>query len=894
MSVIENMQKMLRLLYETQDTEWIAKHGKELNTIEFGQTFKEYKAAADYTYNLLKEEGFDAEIITFPADGKTTYMDMRTPMAWEASVGRLTVTKSSVPFAEPVVADYEKHPFHLIKHSTATPAGGVRVKLVTEAQVYAGEDCRGAMVLLNADTPPRPYAISPLLDLGAMGFVSDYIRAAADTPDAVQWVNAGTDDTSHWHVQADDRDFIGFSISPRVGRKLRQAAESGAVEVLVESDGRRYEGEIYGVTALIPGKKKQELWLMAHLYEPFIADNAVSVTMTIGTVKQLLKLIQEGKLPPLTYSIRLVFAMESYGYTAMAAHFGGALHNQVIGGLNIDTPPVQTIDTDFKTDLVPYATPFFGNYIYRLAAKAFEKEFPHNEKFVSWVYNYGDDCMVGDSTIGVPSIYVEHCECYYWHNSIQSNDVLCEEKLHRVQSFTTLWAAQMVLLNEENLPEMVKASAELAKERLAFEMTKGEQYPNQQDRMAYFMAGEQAQLKSFKKIADVPEIDEAITSLQVPELPNEIQELRWLTYAKGIVGTRSIIGFPHDLIKLPKEKRRILPNDVMYGPLGMILSAMDGKRNLAELIQGALWESGQPITEKNVKTQVDAVMFLADSGYLSVINENDITKEQIKDTLQALGIEKNDILLVHSSQSGCGHIKGGAETVIEAFYETVGENGGMLMPTFTRPYVAFEGAVNKARNYRPFSPDNIDNIWVGTMPKVLLKKFNAKRSAHCSHSWAGLGKKAEESVMAQGLLDPPASETSPMAKALAMGGKVVFFGCGLGSNTFVHHVEHLAQSAFLENAIVKVEDASGKQHTEVIHNHVPGCRDFYEPVGIQAKFYQRAIAKGLEIRKAKLGLGTVSCIDLKQLYEIGMELFREDPNVTLCDRPECPFCKKYR
>lgn len=892
--IIEKMQKMLRLLYGTQDTEWIANHGKELNTIEFGQTFKEYKAAADYTYNLLKEEGYDAEIITFPADGKTTYMDMRTPMAWEASLGRLTVVKSAVPFKEPVVADYEKHPFHLIKHSTATPAGGVRVKLVTEAQVYAGEDCRGAMVLLNADTPPRPYAISPLLDLGAMGFVSDYIRAAADTPDKVQWVNAGTDDASHWHVQADDRDFVGFSISPRVGRQLRQAAESGAVEVLVESDGRRYEGEIYGVTALIPGKKKQELWLMAHLYEPFIADNAVSVTMTIGMVKQLLQLIKEGKLPPLEYSIRLVFAMESYGYTAMAAHFGGALHNQVIGGLNIDTPPVQTIDTDFKTDLVPYATPFFGNYLYRLAAKAFEKEFPHNEKFVSWVYNYGDDCMVGDSTIGVPSIYVEHCESYYWHNSIQSNDVLCEEKLHRVQSFVTLWAAQMALLNEENLPEMVKAAAELAKERLAEEMEKGVNMPNQKDRIAVFVAGEQAQLTSFKKIADVPEINEAVESLQVPELPNETQELRWLTYAKGIVGTRSTIGFPHDLIKLPKEKRRILPNDVMYGPLGMILSAMDGKKNLAELIQSALWESNQLITEKNVKTYVDAVMFLADSGYLSVVNRNDITKDRIKETLAALGIEKDDVLLVHSSQSGCGHITGGAETIIQALYETVGENGGVLLPTLTRPYVSFEGVVNKGRNYRPFTPENIDNIWVGTVPKTLLKKFDAKRSAHCSHSWAGIGKKAEVCVKEQGLLDAPVSDTSPAAKAWEMGGKVVFFGCGLGSNTFIHFLEYQAKSAFLENAIVKIQDADGKLHTEVIHNHVPGCRDFYEPVGKKAKFYQRAMAKGLEIKEVPLGMGVVSCMDLQQLYDIGMELFREDPNVTLCDNPDCSFCKKYQ
>ena len=50
-------------------------------------------------------------------------------------MGRLTVTKSEIPFDEPVVADYERHPFHLIKGSTGTPEGGIKARLLTEEQV---------------------------------------------------------------------------------------------------------------------------------------------------------------------------------------------------------------------------------------------------------------------------------------------------------------------------------------------------------------------------------------------------------------------------------------------------------------------------------------------------------------------------------------------------------------------------------------------------------------------------------------------------------------------------------------------------------------------------------------------------------------------------------------
>ena len=52
--------------------------------------------------------------------------------------------------------------------------------------------------------------------------------------------------------------------------------------------------------------------------------------------------------------------------------------------------------------------------------------------------------------------------------------------------------------------------------------------------------------------------------------------------------------------------------------------------------------------------------------------------------------------------------------------------------------------------------------------------------------------------------------------------------------------------------------------------------------------------RGLEINKELLGAGDIYTMDLSSLYEIGTELFREDPDITLCDRPQCVFCKRYR
>ena len=218
-----------------------------------------------------------------------------------------------------------------------------------------------------------------------------------------------------------------------------------------------------------------------------------------------------------------------------------------------------------------------------------------------------------------------------------------------------------------------------------------------------------------------------------------------------------------------------------------------------------------------------------------------------------------------------------------------------MAPAFTRPYMYFEGAYQRQRNFRPFRPENIEGISTGTIPKVMLSEFGAKRSAHATHSWCAIGKNAEHCVSAHKLLDAPCGDNNPMEKALGLGGKVVFFGCGVSPNTFLHYLEDRANSNFLENAMIKIVREDGKLVTEIMRNHLPGCRDFYYFLAPdECKFYKRAMQRGMEIKKELIGAGDVYAMKLSELYEIGTELFREDPDVTLCDREQCVFCSRYR
>jgi hypothetical protein len=111
------MKKLLEQIYSSIDKEWIHQHVKALTAIERKQTFDAYALASDYVYRLLLENDFDAERMRFPADGETVYQDKRMPLAWDANVGRMTILSSPISFNDPVVADFEKEPFSLIKHS---------------------------------------------------------------------------------------------------------------------------------------------------------------------------------------------------------------------------------------------------------------------------------------------------------------------------------------------------------------------------------------------------------------------------------------------------------------------------------------------------------------------------------------------------------------------------------------------------------------------------------------------------------------------------------------------------------------------------------------------------------------------------------------------------------
>ena len=529
------------------------------------------------------------------------------------------------------------------------------------------------------------------------------------------------------------------------------------------------------------------------------------------------------------YSLRLIFTMEFYGFAAFHANF----HGKAIGGANMDSLPTRKNEYCKMTPPIS-SVPFHGVEVFKQIAAEFKDILPcvlaEPECF--------DDMSLSDSTTGIPTVWFlkrvdESKHVKLWHNSAQTEPgFMNPETLADFTALETVWFCKTL-----------------------------------------FYTGAPAEL---------------------PELELKPVSSPWRDYAEQQVFARAQTGLPYDLTRVPKAQRIPLPDDVIYGPMSSLLSGMDGCKDMAQIILETEADRRIAFTDHQIRKYLDAINYLADWGYLTAIRRNELTGEMLRTALTGLGIAQGDVLLVHSSVSKCGYVNGGAQTIIKAVMDVVGQEGAALFPAFTMPYIYLGETLNRSWNYRPYDPSDPSQIWTGMVPRVLLEKFpNAKLSRHVTHSWAGLGQKAEACLSEHGPLDPPTSSNSPLGKALEMDGKVIYLGTGLEPSTFLHLIETVNHASYLQSAVCRVKKPDGTLRTVLIEEHLPGHRDFYRDDAENSKFFRRAVQEGLKIEEASFGMGKLQLIGLRNFYEVAMKLWKEDPRILLCDNPDCQFCSRF-
>lgn len=256
------------------------------------------------------------------------------------------------------------------------------------------------------------------------------------------------------------------------------------------------------------------------------------------------------------------------------------------------------------------------------------------------------------------------------------------------------------------------------------------------------------------------------------------------------------------------------------------------------------------------------------------------TKKQLTAQLRKMKLSPDETLLVHSSFKAMGEVAGGAQTVLDALCEYLSE-GLLLMPTHTWDSVGPDNPSFDART----TPG-----CTGVLGTLLLERPGAVRSLHPTHSLAAWGKDAAEFIKGEQYRSTPCPREGCMGRLLDRRGKVLFIGCPLSKNTFLHGVEEWAgiEHRLGEEYTCIITDASGS-------GFIGSMRSHRAPVPDVSLNYAKMEQPFLELGAAFEGaLGEARCVlcDCARMTRITTELLILQPDLFLDDKPVDPALLK--
>ncbi len=190
-----------------------------------------------------------------------------------------------------------------------------------------------------------------------------------------------------------------------------------------------------------------------------------------------------------------------------------------------------------------------------------------------------------------------------------------------------------------------------------------------------------------------------------------------------------------------------------------------------------------------------------DERALLKLSDGPVTRGRLVGDLTALGLADGDVVMFHTRMSAIGYVAGGAPTIIGALRDVVGARGTLMVTcgwNDAPPYdfatwpQAWQDALRAEHPaYDPaVSEADHDN---GRLPEALRRWPGAVRSRHPDVSFAALGAAAEP-LMANHPWQDPHGHDSPLARLVAMGGRVLLLGAPLDTLTILHHAEALAEA----------------------------------------------------------------------------------------------------
>ena len=784
----------LALAASRLDMDFIKTHSLKLNQLERNTDNSEFAVSSKYVEDLMIQSGLsDVERYALPLDGVTSYDDCTMPLAWDRT-GRSTleIIDPALPESERMLADTDVEPLNAVIWSPPTPEGGVTAELISLQSINSDDwsEVAGKIVLCN--TSPIGEMRRKLALAGAVGLVS-YVEAILESnPDDVRWMNGVG--WCGWYYVKGNKMLWNYSITPRRGAKLAERLAAGEkITLKAVMNTRIYEGETYTVTGRIPGKSKEELALFAHMYEPFVPDDAAGVVISIAVARALKEMVQEGVIPPLEKSIRLVFGMERYGFSE---YFHNSKRSgKIISATNMDSICHSTLKLAGVLPELrhsPASAPCFDVALIREYLQKRYPELPYRET----PGNLSDDTFGADTPFNIPTCWLHTSPAVNRHHN--SGAIFNEADWFLAEVSFNVWTAYLAELGTvkrgrgdrslvKRVIKAVKLDAEKDFKHLA-EGIKNKTY----NAYAGNVIGDFLVEYFTKRVLSLNNIvAKSVKAVEVKKIFNDIRRkcapasLELDVYLLSNSEARMAYMY----VKRCKERRQIMsltlmPEEERQGfiakPSMLMQALLDGKRNLYEVYVISCFMLKTAIDFKATAGLVAFFKKLAPYGYYEIKYADELTAGDLSAALKALDVKSTDKMIVHSAFGSLGGVQGGPKTVVQTLIDHCGKKGVLMMPSFDFPYYL-------GRNDDTYFDLQNTPSSVGVVTDEFRKHPEVTRSLNPSHSIAVYGKKNFHWVTDHHL-HLCMGQKSPLGKLEEAGGYALMIGCP-ASVTFMHVVE---------------------------------------------------------------------------------------------------------
>ncbi len=252
------------------------------------------------------------------------------------------------------------------------------------------------------------------------------------------------------------------------------------------------------------------------------------------------------------------------------------------------------------------------------------------------------------------------------------------------------------------------------------------------------------------------------------------------------------------------------------------------------------------------------------------------TKAELIAQLADMGVDRNGTLLVHSSMKAIGEVDGGADTVLDALTEYM-KDGLLVLPTHTWRQMS--------KTYTVFD-SRTEPSCVGLLTNLFLKREGVVRSLHPTHSVAAIGHDADDYTSGEETTLSPCPRHGCWGKLYDRKAQILFVGCSLKSNTYLHGVEEWIDTPNRLDPSPQdftVIDRNGVSHTVTQYRH---CT--IDPVVDPSEHYDKMEPLFKAHGAVSYGVfGDAKCIlgDAVKMADLTIPYLQNDPHLFDDDEP---------